>query len=225
MKKYTDIDLFPELRKMVDKNTQHYKSDFDIDMDIIRKYAISAEPLDKPLLWISRPSGTHCLRESEVFIKGTHEHSAFCFYAEQTQDKVLACVIVPKRIEGDSVIGDLFEINYREHAALVANKSVEPEAMKFDFEDGTSYTGSFRKAYDVALSRIETSGQVVHTQTLPKDVEAHASILSDEKNKREKMRATKRDKPSVRDKLKIPVSDRTAIANSQQRTKVKEMEI
>ena len=210
---------------MVDENTKHYKSDFDIDMGIIRKYAKSEETLDKPLLWMSRPSGTHCLRESEAFIKGTHEHNAFCFYAEQTQDKILACVIIPKRIVGDSVFGDMFEIDYREHAALVANKSVEADATKFDFEDGSSYTGSFRKAYDVALSRIDTSGQVVHTQTLPKNMEALASILADEKVKRSKMREGKQEKPSVRDRLKTPVSDHSATKRSPQKTKGKELEM
>ena len=47
----------------------------------------------KTLLWFCRPSGTHCFRERDVFLKDTAPHNTWRFYMEQTSDRVLAYAI------------------------------------------------------------------------------------------------------------------------------------
>ena len=51
-------------------NTAFYQNDFDIDKSIIHRDAASDQAVDKALLWMSRPSGTYCFRERDVFLKG-----------------------------------------------------------------------------------------------------------------------------------------------------------
>ena len=60
MKKYTDVDIFAELQKLVDSHVDSYKEDFDIDKRIIHRAAESQNPEDKTLMWFCRPHGTHC---------------------------------------------------------------------------------------------------------------------------------------------------------------------
>jgi hypothetical protein len=136
MKKYTDVDIIAELQKLVDSHVDSYKEDFDIDKRIIRRAAESQNPEDKTLMWFCRPHGTHCLNENQVFIQGTRDHNTFRFYAEQTYDECIARVIVPKAVKRGKVFGDVFEINYREQAANVAQNSVAPDHDRLTFADG-----------------------------------------------------------------------------------------
>ena len=136
MKKYTDVDIIAELQKLVDSHVDSYKEDFDIDKRIIRRAAESRNPEDRTLMWFCRPHGTHCLNENQVFIQGTRDHNTFRFYAEQTYDECIARVIVPKAVKRGKVFGDVFEINYREQAANVAQNSVAPDHDRLTFADG-----------------------------------------------------------------------------------------
>ena len=87
-------------------------------------------------MWFCRPHGTHCLNEIQVFIQGTRDHNTFRFYAEQTYDECIARVIIPKTVKRGKVFGDVFEINYREQAANVAQNSVAPDHDRLTFADG-----------------------------------------------------------------------------------------
>ena len=139
MKKYTDVDIIAELQKLVDSHVDSYKEDFDIDKRIIRRAAESHNHEDKTLMWFCRPHGTHCLNENQVFIQGTRDHNTFRFYAEQTYDECIARVIVPKAVKHGKVFGDVFEINYREQAANVAQNSVAPDHDRLTFEIGRAH--------------------------------------------------------------------------------------
>ena len=136
MKKYTDVDIVAELQKLVDSHVDSYKEDFDIDKRIIRRAAESRNPEDKTLMWFCRPHGTHCLNENQVFIQGTRDHNTFRFYAEQSYDECVARVIVPKSVKRGKVFGDVFEINYREQAANVAQNAVAADHDRLTFADG-----------------------------------------------------------------------------------------
>lgn len=69
--KFENMDLFASLEAIMKQNTGFYQSDLDIDKEIIAKAAASPHREDKTLLWFCRPSGTHCFRERDVFLKDT----------------------------------------------------------------------------------------------------------------------------------------------------------
>ena len=174
MKKYTDVDIVAELQKLVDSHVDSYKEDFDIDKRIIRRAAESRNPEDKTLMWFCRPHGTHCLNENQVFIQGTRDHNTFRFYAEQTYDECIARVIVPKAVKRGKVFGDVFEINYREQAANVAQNSVAPDHDRLTFADGFVLDAPCRSSFDAAMALVGEHGGVKTHQTLPKDADALA---------------------------------------------------
>ena len=155
MKKYTDVDIVAELQKLVDSHVDSYKEDFDIDKRIIRRAAESPNPEEKTLMWFCRPHGTHCLNENQVFIQGTRDHNTFRFYAEQTYDECIARVIVPKSVKRGKVFGDVFEINYREQAANVAQNAVAPDHDRLTFADGFVLEAPCRSSFDAAMALVE----------------------------------------------------------------------
>ena len=187
MKKYTDVDIVAELQKLVDSHVDSYKEDFDIDKRIIRRAAESQNPEDKTLMWFCRPHGTHCLNENQVFIQGTRDHNTFRFYAEQTYDECIARVIVPKAVKRGKVFGDVFEINYREQAANVAQNSVAPDHDRLTFADGFVLEAPCRSSFDAAMALVGEHGGVKTHQTLPKDADALVEVLSKQKSRRDRL--------------------------------------
>ena len=187
MKKYTDVDIIAELQKLVDSHVDSYKEDFDIDKRIIRRAAESRNPEDKTLMWFCRPHGTHCLNENQVFIQGTRDHNTFRFYAEQTYDECTARVIVPKAVKRGKVFGDVFEINYREQAANVAQNSVAPDHDRLIFADGFVLEAPCRSSFDEAMALVGEHGGVKTHRTLPKDAEALAEVLTKQKSRRDRL--------------------------------------
>lgn len=58
--KFEGVDILDFLGQVVELHTQHYKEDFDVDKELIQKVALSGEPEERRLLWMSRPCGTYC---------------------------------------------------------------------------------------------------------------------------------------------------------------------
>lgn len=186
-KKQTNVDIIAELQKLVDSHVDSYKEDFDIDKRIIRCAAESKEPEDKVLMWFCRPCGTHCLRENQVFIQGTRDHNTYRFYAEQTRDEYIARVIVPKEVRKGKVYGDMFEVNYREQAANVAQNSVAPDHDRLTFADGYMLDAPCRSSFDAAMALVGEHGGVKTHRTLPKDADALAEVLTKQKSRRDRL--------------------------------------
>ena len=78
MQKFENVDVIAALGEIMRQNTAFYQSDFDIDKGIIQRAAASNQAVDKTLLWMSRPSGTYCFRERDVFLKDTRQHNTCC---------------------------------------------------------------------------------------------------------------------------------------------------
>ena len=186
-KKHTNVDIIAELQKLVDSHVDSYKEDFDIDKRIIRCAAESKEPEDKVLMWFCRPHGTHCLRENQVFIQGTRDHNTYRFYAEQTRDECIARVIVPKEVRKGKVYGDVFEVNYREQGANVAQNSFAPDHDRLTFADGYMLDAPCRSSFDAAMALVGEHGSVKTHRTLPKDADALAEVLTKQKSRRDRL--------------------------------------
>lgn len=187
LKKHTNVDIVAELQKLVDDHVDSYKEDFEIDKCIIRRAAKSQSSEDKTLMWFCRPRGTHCISENQVFIQGTRDHDTCCFYAEQTDDDCIARVIVPKTVKRGKVFGDVFEINYMEEAANVAQNSVAPDHDRLTFEDGFVLDAPCRSSFGAAMALVGEHGGVKTHQTLPKDAGALEEVLSKQKARRDRL--------------------------------------
>lgn len=187
MKKYVDVDLVAELSKLVDAHVKHYKEDFDLDRKIIARAANADLPEDKTLIWFCRESGTHCLRESQAFIRDTREHITLRFYAEQSGEDITARIVVPKSVKGDKVIGDMYEVRFKDLAWKVAQDSIEAVSNRLTFEDGTVHDVPFSQSLRQAELLADEHGKLLTIHAIPSDTEALSELLTQQKRRREKL--------------------------------------
>ena len=182
--KFENMDLFASLEAIMKQNTGFYQSDLDIDKEIIAKAAASPHREDKTLLWFCRPSGTHCFRERDVFLKDTAPHNTWRFYMEQTSDRVLAYAIELTGKERGKIKGNLYELDYSKHYERVKEKELPADTVKLIYEHGEREIPAgqfFNGNPDYELGKFE------RFEALPDDPDALQSLLQEERRSREQL--------------------------------------
>ena len=181
LQKFENVDVIASLEAIMKQNTAFYQSDFDIDKQILRKAAVSLIPEDKRLLWFSRPSGTCCFRERDVFLKDTRQHNTWRFYGEQTRDTILAYAVELTGTEQEKIKGNLYELDYLQHFREVIEKSIPADNYTLIYEHGelTKPAGQyFDGDTDPQL------GKFIRFEAQPNDPEALKSLLRKQQKKR-----------------------------------------
>ncbi len=123
MRKFENCDVLSVLREIMSHNTKHYQTDFAIDEEILTEAANEPDAWDRRFLWMSRPCGTHCLKEKDVFLYDTSEHNTWTAYAD-TADEIVAYAVQLNGYEGGVLKGDLYELDYASHCAKAKNSAV-----------------------------------------------------------------------------------------------------
>lgn len=139
------IDILDALSKIVEKNTQHYRSDFAYDQATLREAASSYDMDDRAFYWMSRPNGTWCVKEREVFIRGSGAYSIWTYYADQPQD-ILAYRVMVTGIENGKVMGTIHRLNYREQVQRVLAHALPATAVTLTYESGIIDTVPFEQS-------------------------------------------------------------------------------
>lgn len=184
LSKFDHMDIFASLAVIMKQNTGFYQSDFEIDKRIIAEKAASIAKEDKTLLWLSRPSGTYCFREYDVFIRDTDQNRTWRFYKEQTCDPILAYAVELTGVQEGKVMGNLYELDYTQHYERVRENAVDAGKVRLVYEHGTREqpAGEIFNAYlDSRLGRLKD------LEVIPKDPEALKSLLREEKRERDMM--------------------------------------
>ena len=184
LNKFEDVDVFASLNAIMKQNTGFYQSDFDIDKEIIARAVASTNKEDKTLLWFCRPSGTHCFRERDVFLKDTAPHNTWRFYKEQTRDRILAYAIELTGKERGKIKGSLYELDYEKHYERVKNKGLAADTVKLIYEHGEQMIPAgqyFSGSPDPQLGKFE------RFEALPNDPDALQFLLQEEHRSREEL--------------------------------------
>ena len=183
LNKFEDVDVLASLEAIMKQNTGFFQSDFDIDKQIIAEKAASPNKEDKTLLWLSRPSGTYCFRERDVFIKDTAPNNTWRFYKEQTRDPILAYAVELTGVEDGKIKGNLYELDFEKHYERVKENAVDEGNVMLVFEHGTreQTTGRRYDNPDPQFGKFETF------EIQPKDPEALQSLLQEEKRSRDRL--------------------------------------
>ena len=133
------IDVLTFLSDIVEKNTRHYRSDFAYDQATLREAARSYDMDDRAFYWMSRPSGTWCVKEREVFIRGSGAHSIWTYYADRPRDILAYRVVVTGLVDG-KVMGTVQPVNYQEQVRRVLAKAIPATAITLTYESGFADT-------------------------------------------------------------------------------------
>lgn len=184
LNKFEDVDVFASLEAIMKQNTGFYQSDFDIDKKIIAEKAASPNKEDKTLLWLSRPSGTYCFRERDVFIKDTAPNNTWRFYKEQTRDLILAYAVELTGVQGGKIKGNLYELDYEKHYERVKDNMVDAGTVTLVYEQGTREQPADRRFDGYPDPQL---GKFERFEIQPKDPEALQSLLREEKHSRDKL--------------------------------------
>lgn len=187
MNKFEQVDLIASLEAIMKTNTVHYQSDFDIDKALMMRAANSPDPADKMLLWLSRPSGTQCYKEQEVFQQGTTGYNTWKFYAEQTSDPILAYGVKITGMEDGKIVGNLYELNYPEHVKHVIKEALPVESVVATLKDGTEQTVPFHDYFAGRMNfGYEQVERIAHRPTEPDKLD---TLLHQEQWNRDKLRS------------------------------------
>ena len=184
LNKFENVDVLASLEAILKQNTGFYQSDFDIDRQIIAEKAASPNKEDKTLLWLSRPSGTYCFRERDVFIKDTAPNNTWRFYKEQTRDPILAYAVELTGVRDGKIKGNLYELDYEKHYERVKDNTVDAGTVTLVYEQGTREQPAERPFDGYPDPQL---GKFERFEIQPKDPEALQSLLREEKQSRDKL--------------------------------------
>ena len=128
MRKFENCDVLSVLREIMSHNTKHYQTDFDIDEEILTEAAEEPNALDRRYLWLSRPCGTHCLKEKDVFLFNSPEYSTWTAYAATADE-------IPEYSTWTAyaATADEIQIHGRNHARRAAGQAVYSERALLRF--------------------------------------------------------------------------------------------
>ena len=184
MNKFENVDVLASLQQIMQQNTAAFQNDFDIDKKILTQAAKSKNAEDKVYLWFSRPNGTHCLRERDVFLRGTREHNTFRFYHEQTKERVLAYAVVLSGMESGKVKGSIYELDYAAKAELAIQTALRTDNNRLIYEKGSR---ELPKESRLEATPDREYGKFVCYEAVPHDPDALRDLLRDECRKRERL--------------------------------------
>ena len=133
------VDILNVLERVVRKNTRSFQEDFQFDVRKLTKAAQAQDIVDRSFCWMSRPCGTWCLNERAVLIRDSFEYSAWTLYEDEA-DKIKAfCVVVTGQDHGRP-IGNLYPVDYKNHARRVKENALPAENVVLTFSSGDTIT-------------------------------------------------------------------------------------
>lgn len=191
MSKFMNIDLPGNLEKIMRRNTRSYQSDFEWDSETLMDAAANADtvPLrDRIYLWMSRPCGTWCVKEKDVFLEPACAHNIWSYYAGETSQRILAYAVEVMGMEDKKAVGNLYPLDYRKHVESVKDAAIPADRIRMVYEKGERFENrkkSLSKKDDAVLGRYR------YSEYVPNDRRAWEAALYQEERKREMMRCGK----------------------------------
>lgn len=178
MLKFENVDIIKSLKAIMQTNTKNYQSDFNMDIKTLTKAVKKHNYEDKIYLWMSRPEGTWCLQEGDTFIKGTWEYNTFCYYGENTRDKILVYAVEITGMEKRRVMGNIYKLDYQKYYRHVKEVSVERGDVKLIYKNGERMQAAEKH---ITGADDPNFGKFLSFKDQPKDSDALRSVLHGEK--------------------------------------------
>jgi hypothetical protein len=197
MRKFENVDVVAALGAVVELNTEHYKSDFKYDVEMFKEAARNPDGENNRFLWLSRPSGTYCQLERDTYIRDT---AAFNYWngcatilGKDTpnekvivNDRVMTFAVEVTGIKDGRVMGNLHELNYRDHVRQLNRAALPLHTVTATYKDGTTLTLP-HKEHDAQHLRLHRNhGQLQTLTPHPKNADALRDVLTQAREQREK---------------------------------------
>ncbi len=184
MRKFANVDIIDALAAVVERNTKHYKTDFEYDKEMFISAAESKEPDDKNILWLSRESGTQCVQEREAFISGSEAHCSWTYF--QGRRNIAAFAVEIAGMEGGRPVGTLYELDFDRHAERVKRAAFPIADVTLTFEGGDVKRFPYHKVDGRWTSLQNQYGKVEDRRYEVADEAALQALLQQERGARSK---------------------------------------
>ena len=177
MQQFKNVDVVSFLEQVMKSNTKHHQEDFELDKKILNKAMDSKSLDDKRWLWLSRENGTHCLKESEVFIKNTPSHNTWVYWADANRDEKFVgfAINIIGKIDGKP-LANVYELDYLQHVETIKKAAVESGLKVFRFTNGSiRLPDNGRNDY---ISHDTKYGEYLGTEHIAADITKHGNRIS-----------------------------------------------
>lgn len=142
---YLDLDRYPE--------------DFDLDAKKLWDSAQDPNMENRAFYWMSRPHGTWCVREREVFLDDTNANCIWTYYADQPEG-ILDFRVVVEGVRDGKLAGRVYPIDYKSQVQRVLRSALPIETLQYVSEDGCTHEVDYnsfmqsRIAYDQTIRAV-----------------------------------------------------------------------
>ena len=186
MRKYENVDVVAALGAVVELNTEHYKSDFQYDIDMFKAAARNPDGENNRLLWLSRQSGTECFKERDVYLIESQAHNSWTYYADRRGEGLHAYAVEITGFVNGRVMGNLHELDYRQHASEVQKSALHVVAVSVKYADGADLHLPY-KEWDGQRERLyHQHGEISRLRREPENEGDIQAVLKTSRAKREK---------------------------------------
>ena len=192
-------DIIPFLEGIVEENTRSYQSDLKLDERILQAAMLEVRQENRTFLWMSRPCGTRCLLEREVFLRETSAHITWTHYDYDAEYiKAFRIIVAPGR-PGAFVLGKIQPLNYGEQIQRVKQNALHVETVEMTFEDGEACTMTFEEYRRQVHALTQYHGKIQEMRYKPENEAKLSCILQAERTFfAAKKRARRPRKPQTR---------------------------
>ena len=133
-----NTDILRTLSKVLSENTTSYQSDFEFDVTTLLEAAQKPKIEDRTYYWLSRPCGTWCLMEREVFLKGSAAYNIWTHYeSEHNGFRAFRVVIEEKNDQG--LMGKVIPFDYGESVQRIKKAALPYVYISGEYGDGTTF--------------------------------------------------------------------------------------
>jgi hypothetical protein len=187
MRRYENINIIAALGAVMEMNTEHYKSDFQYDIEKITEAAKHPNGENNYLLWLSRRNGTECCLEREVYLIESHGYVAWQYHANNHDGESLrAFAVEVTGMVGKDVKGNLYELDYRKHANEVKKKAMHVATVIANYTDGTELLLPYHEWDKNRDKYYHLHDELLKLRHEPEDKSILADILQEERKRRRK---------------------------------------
>ena len=176
------IKLIPFLNKVVERNTQHYKQDFQQDAQKLRDAIRRPDMDERTFYFMSRPSGTWCVLERDVFLRDSDGHKIWTQYADMPDGIEAYRVTITGHTgeRGDIPLGSVVKLNYREQVRRVMERALPVAEVELTFYSREKITLPIDKYRNNQEQIFFDYGAIEHLRNLPEsEADLSRAILTE----------------------------------------------
>lgn len=168
--KETNVKLFPVLDRLCGRASPSTPASFRPDLWVLQAAVLEYEMEERTFYWLPRSDGGLCVRERDVFLRGSHGHRVWT--GQQPEAGEAAYCIILKGKDRDSPTGDIRSFDFSAHLRRLEHTAMEVKAVELVFYSGRRFSMEPER-YRAAMEDLFWEyGTLRHIRYLPENEEA-----------------------------------------------------